>query len=129
MIERAEAVAVFERRRDAWLREDADAYLACFTDGIVLRTPTVEVAGIDAYRAVVRRSLAALRPVSFDFHHIAVDGTSVLAEWTIALDVRASGDRITYRGMSVCELRDGLIASWREFYDPSDLKPARLPEQ
>lgn len=124
-MERAEAVDLFERRRQAWLREDAGAYLALFSDDVVLQVPGREpVAGIDAYAALVRTSLAHVRPVAFDFHQLAVHGDVVLAEWTIDLEVRADGRPISYRGMSVCEIAEGRIRTWREYYDPADLRPA-----
>lgn len=123
---RDDAVELFERRRAAWLAEDLDAYLALFADDVVLQTPVgAPVQGLSEYGALVRRAAAATRPVRFEFHRIATDGPFVLAEWTIELAVRADGRRITYRGMSTCELdAAGRIASWREYYDPADLRPA-----
>jgi uncharacterized protein (TIGR02246 family) len=124
-VDRTEAVTLFERRRDAWLREDADTYLALFSDDVVLQTPMGErVHGLAAYGRLVRASLEHVRPVSFDFHQIAVHDDVVLAEWTIALEVRADRRPITYRGMSVCEVRDGRITTWREYYDPAHVRPA-----
>jgi len=118
-------VRLFESRRDAWLREDVDAYLALFSDDIVLQVPGRDpVAGIEAYAQLVRQSLAHVRPVRFDFHQLAVHGDVVLAEWTIDLEVRADGRPISYRGMSVCEIAEGRIRRWREYYDPADLRPA-----
>lgn len=118
-------MALFERRRDAWLAEDVEAYLACFADDLVLETPTgPPVHGIEAYAAMVRRSLRAIRPVSFEFHTLAVDGPLVLAEWTIVLAARADERRMTYRGMSICELAGDRIRWWREYYDPALLRPS-----
>ena len=77
--------------------------------------------GREAFAALVRRSAAFSRPESFDFHELAVDGDVVLAEWTIAIRRRDTGRRIEWRGMSVCRIRDGLITSWREYWNPSDL--------
>jgi uncharacterized protein (TIGR02246 family) len=124
MGDRERAVVLFERRRDAWLAEDVDAYLACFTDDVVVQTPGREpVQGMRDYAALVHGSLAALRPTTFEFHELAVDGDTVLAEWTITLTVRDDGRTISYRGMSSCELRGDRIARWREYYDPVDLRP------
>jgi uncharacterized protein (TIGR02246 family) len=120
---RDDAIALFEKRRDAWLAEDMDTYLALFADDLVLETPMgPPVEGHAAYEKMVRGSQRAIRPVSFEFHEIAVDGPKVLAEWTITLAVRADGRELTYRGMSVGELRDGQIVTWREYYDPADLE-------
>jgi uncharacterized protein (TIGR02246 family) len=124
MSDQERAMALFERRRDAWLAEDVDDYLACFTDDVVVQTPGREpVRGMGDYEALVRRSLASLRPTSFEFHELAVDGDTVLAEWTITLTLRSDGRTIAYRGMSSCELRGDRIALWREYYDPVDLRP------
>lgn len=125
-IQRGQAVELFERRRDAWLAEDIDGYLACFADEIVMETPMGQaVCGIEAYGELVRRSLKAMRPLSFEFHALAVDGDRVLAEWTIALQRRDNGDVLTYRGMSVGELADGRIRTWREYYDPAFIRGSR----
>src|SRR6266542_1747590 len=103
MVTREAAMDLFDRRRRAWLDEDLDAYLAFFADDIHFEMPRRDpIDGIDDYSALVRRSLEAVRPVSFDFHALAVEDDSVLAEWTIALEVRAGGRCISYRGMSAC---------------------------
>ena len=47
----------------------------------------------------------------------------VLAEWTIAIERRDSGQRIEWRGMSVAEIRDGLIVTWREYWNPLAVMP------
>jgi len=41
-MDRAEAVALVERRRQAWLREDVDAYLGLFADNFVFHANGVE---------------------------------------------------------------------------------------
>lgn len=119
------ARAVFERRRAAWLAEDLDAYLACFADDVVLDVPGRTVRGRAEYEPMARGSFAWARPVSFEFHHLAADGDLVFADWTIAVERRSDATRIEWRGMSVCELRDGVIAWWREYYeDPGALAKA-----
>lgn len=122
VIEHEKAVALFERRRDAWLSEDLDAYLSLFDPGLVYQGPVGEpVYGRDNYGDLVRRSYKAVRPVSFDFHEIAVHDTRVLAEATITFELRANGRRLSYRYMSICDIKDGLITWWREYYDTSHL--------
>jgi uncharacterized protein (TIGR02246 family) len=124
VVDHADAVALFEKRRAAWLAEDVDGYLACFADDIVMETPMgAPVRGMTDYAALVRRSLEAFRPASFEFHAIAVHGDQVLAEWTIALDSRRGDGRVTYRGMSIGTISGGRIRTWREYYDPLTLRP------
>ena len=73
--------------------------------------------GRAAYEEVVRRSFAWARPRRFEFHHLAVDGDVVFADWTIAVERRDGGQTVEWRGMSVAELRDGRIVWWREYYE------------
>lgn len=121
-----EARAVFEKRRAAWLAEDVEAYLACFADDVVLETPGRTVRGHAEYEPMTRMSLEWAKPKSFDFHHLIVgDDNVVMCDWTITVERRADGGEITWRGMNVCELRDGKIQWWREYYqDPAALAKA-----
>lgn len=120
----AAAVALFERRRDAWLAGDLDAYLSLFAPDLVIDIPRRDrIVGRHDYAELVHLSHEHVVPVRFEFHHLAVHGTIVLSEWTIEIERRDGGQRITYDGMSRCEIRDGLIASWREYYDPAALRP------
>lgn len=119
-----EAVALFEKRRQAWLREDVDAYLALWADDMTFQSPVhPEPLGRAAFADLIRQSAAFSRPLHFDFDHIAVHGPMVLAEWTIAIERRDSGQRVEWRGMSVAQIRDGLIVEWREYWNPLAVVP------
>ena len=121
---RDEALALFERRRQAWLAGDVEAYLALWAPDMRFRSPThPEPLDRLGFAALVRRSLAAARPLSFDFSHVAVNGDMVLAEWRIAVE-RSDGERVVWWGMSVAEVRDGLIFDWREYWNPADVARA-----
>jgi len=119
-----EAVALFEQRRQAWLREDIDAYLALWADDMSFQSPVhTEPMGRAAFADLVRQSTALSRPLRFDFDHIAVHGAMVLAEWTIAIARRDSKQRIEWRGMSIAEIRNRLIVTWREYWNPLAVVP------
>ena len=118
------ALSLFEKRRDAWLREDVAAYLDCFAEEMTFQSPNDRdpLRGRAAFAALIRRSDASVRPLAFDFKHLAVHGDCVLAEWRIAIETRDAGRRIEYDGMSVCEIRGDQIVMWREYWDPADLR-------
>jgi ketosteroid isomerase-like protein len=116
-----EAVDLFERRRAAWLAADAEAYLALWAEDMSFQSPVHDepLAGKAAYAELIHRSLSMIRPVAFTFHHIAVAGDRVLAEWDAELEWKEDGRRSSWRGMSVCTIRDGLITHWREYWNPA----------
>ena len=125
-----DARALFERRRAAWLAEDVDAYLGCFSDDVVLEVPGRTVHGRAEYEPMTRSSFAWARPREFEFHHLAVGGDDVvMADWTITVERRSDGASISWRGMSVCTIVDGRITWWREYYeDPVALGKAARSE-
>jgi ketosteroid isomerase-like protein len=115
-MERAEAVAFIEKRRDAWLREDINTYLRMFHDDFTFTVNGVEVVrGRLALENAIRRSYLRFRPAGWEFSEIAVDGQHVLAEWVATTEERATGVTRSIRAMSVCEMHDGLTVWQREY--------------
>jgi len=127
MLTLAEATRLFDARRTAWLREDLDGYLALWADDMTFAAPShpEPLRGRPAFAELVRRSNTATRPLRFNVLHLALAGEDVvLAEWVITVEHRESGQQITWRGMSRCTMRDGLIVEWREYWNPADLAAA-----
>jgi len=123
MLSHDDALALFERRRRAWLDEDLNGYLALWTEDMTFQSPlhAEPLRGRSAFAELVGRSLATTRPVRFDLEHLAVWGDVVLAEWCIAIERRGSGGRVEWHGMSFAEMREGRIAAWREYWNPAAL--------
>ena len=116
---------LFDRRRQAWLASDDDAYMALWADDMTIELPghTEPIVGKPAYAELIARSSKNMRPISWEFHALAIDGDRVLAEWTLSGELRAAKKVVTWRGMSICRLEDGLIKEWREYWDPASLRP------
>jgi hypothetical protein len=113
------AIALIEQRRDAWLHEDVDAYLRLFADEFAFFVNGVDLTrGLPALANAVRRSYLRFRPGVWEFHHIAVDRSCVLTEWTATMQERTSGETRMIRAMSSCELRDDLAIWQREYRSP-----------
>src|SRR5262249_42799039 len=123
MVTYDEAVRLFDRRRRAWLAEDVEGYLALWAENMTFQSPVhaEPLQGRAAFAALVRQSVAFSRPGRFDFEHIAVHGALVLAPWSLAIERRDSAKRLEWRGMSVAEIHDGLIHTWREYWNPAAL--------
>ena len=113
-----EARAVFDRRIAAWLAQDVDAYVDCWHHDMRIEMPTGTIEGAAKYRRLVDASFAWAEPVSFDVHHLAVDpdASIVFADWTIRAYRHDEDVTVEWRGLSVCELRDGRIVWWREHH-------------
>ena len=110
------AVALIEQRRDSWLREDVEAYLSLFSEDFSFVVNGIEVVrGLPAVANAVRRSYLRYRPVSWEFHHIAVDGLHVLTEWTATMEERTTRVPRTVGAMCTCKLHDGLAIWQREY--------------
>jgi len=120
-----EAVALFDQRRDAWLREDFAGYMALWAEDMTFQSPVhTEPLQRAAFGELVRQSFAMSRPLRFEFRHIAVHGSMVLAEWSIAIERRDSGKVLEWDGMSIAQIRNGLIHTWREYWNPMALTGA-----
>lgn len=107
---------MFDRRVDAWLAADLDSYMDCWHDDMVIELPSGVIEGATTYRRLVASGFEWATPESFDVHHFAMNGPVVFADWTITARRRADDVVIAWRGLSVCELRDGRISWWREHH-------------
>jgi len=111
--------AAFMRRVDAWLAADLDAYMACWTDDMVIELPSGVIEGAARYRKLVAAGFAWAVPASFDVHHLAFVTSEpvALADWTIRARRREDDVTIEWRGLSVCRFADGgRISWWREHH-------------
>lgn len=99
-------------------RGDADGVAALFTpDATYQEPPVYAFSGRDAIRAFVADFAARHTDVSFTIVRAFADasGSLLAAEWRFAYMRAADGTRRVFAGISIVELRDGLIASWRGF--------------
>jgi ketosteroid isomerase-like protein len=109
----------FMRRVDAWLAADLDEYMDCWAEDMVIELPSALIADKAEYRRLVKGGLAWAEPLSFVVHHLAFTTTAadiVLADWTIRTRRRKDDVVFEWRGLSVCEFREGKIAWWREHH-------------
>lgn len=99
-------------------RGDAEGVAALFTpDATYQEPPVYAFSGHEAMRAFVADFAARHTDVSFtilrSFANAA--GDQLAAEWRFAYTRTADSTSRTFEGMSMVELRDGQIASWRGY--------------
>jgi ketosteroid isomerase-like protein len=104
--------ALMQQVARAWAALDADAAVACFTpDAVYMQPPNVQFyRGHDQLRAY----FGALTPGTFlDFHNLWFDEAKQTGCVEFSFGVR--GKPKADHGTIVVELRNGLIAHWREY--------------
>ncbi len=97
---------------------DAEGVAALFTpDATYQEPPIYSFTGRDAMRAFVADFAARHTDVSFAILRGFADeaGTRLAAEWRFSYTRTADGTPRVFEGISMVELRDGLIASWRGY--------------
>jgi len=119
-MDRSEFASLLQRVADGWNRGDPGWAADCFTpDAIYLEPP-------DAQRHEGRKALVAFfrgdgptaRAMSMTWHHAAYDPDRGLGFGEYTFSVPGS---FTAHGVAVVTIRDGSIASWREYQYRSDL--------
>ncbi|ONI67736.1 hypothetical protein BWI15_32100 [Kribbella sp. ALI-6-A] len=76
-----------------------------------------EIAGRDAVLQVWTSVFAAFEQVEFETLHQAVNGDVVLAEQVHGLGL-PGGPLAPIKNVAVYEIRDGMIAAWRDYTNP-----------
>ena len=115
-------VTLMERLADAWSRQDTERGIECFTEDAVYMQPPDEQ--LFRGRAELRKYFGALKAgTTMKFQHLAFDERAQrgFGEFTFGSVGAAKADH----GVTVIEVREGRIASWREYFIEG---PAAFPD-
>ena len=113
--------ALMDRLAQAWSGLDAESALACFTpDAVYMEPPNIQFyQGHDQLRAYFGALTAG---TYLRYHNVWFDEASQhgCVEFSFGVEGKPTADH----GIIVIELRDGLIALWREYVrqGPSDFQ-------
>jgi limonene-1,2-epoxide hydrolase len=101
---------------DAWSRRDVDELLGFFTEDAVYHNIPIEPAsGHEAIRNMLQLFVSEVQKISFEVRNLASAGDVVFTE---RVDRFEMGERIVELPVAgVFEIRDGKIASWRDYFD------------
>jgi steroid delta-isomerase-like uncharacterized protein len=115
-------VSIVRQFEQAFNRQDLDGLLECFTpDGSYTDTFYGPHRGEDL-RPMFERMFREGRGYQWTMDTVVEAGDRAAAEWTFSYTVteavpRSAGRPVRFRGMSLFELRDGRIATYREYFD------------
>jgi limonene-1,2-epoxide hydrolase len=95
---------------------DAEKLRPFFSDDVVYHNIPMEPAeGIDATMAVIDMFIAMCEGLSFEVHHLASDGATVLTERTDTFTM--NGKTAPLPVMGAFHVADGKITAWRDYFD------------
>ncbi len=111
---------------EAWSRLDVDELMAYLTeDAVYHNMPGPPLEGAAAVRAGIEGFLSGWDETVWEVINIAAVGDLVLAE---RVDRSRAGDRnVDLPVTGVFEIRDGLIAAWRDYFDLATYQRAMAP--
>ena len=124
----------------AWQARDPDAVAACYAaDGVRVQTahPSARIEGREALTEHVREIMTAWPDCTLETRPGVAAGDQVALEWAFRGTQQADygplpgqGQPLELYGASVMEMRDGLIAEERVYWDTATLMAAAgvLPE-
>jgi limonene-1,2-epoxide hydrolase len=112
-----ERIEVVHRFCDAWTAGVTAAELADFftDDGVYHNMPLAPVVGRSAIEADIARILAAYSSIGIRVLSTAVNDSVVMTERVD--DFVLDGRTLELPVMGACEVRDGRIAAWRDYFD------------
>jgi steroid delta-isomerase-like uncharacterized protein len=121
-----EGVALLHEWAAAWSSHDLDRVAALFTDDCVYEDVTMGVVnrGQDQLKAFGAAFIAAVPDVRVELKGSFATDDRAGAEWLLSGTHRgdlpgipASGKQVSFRGCTICELRDGRIQRNSDYWD------------
>ena len=104
---------------EAWPSGDATTLARFFSEDATYHNgPLAPACGRDAIVAALGSMMQLGGEVDVDITHLVVEGSLVATErvdyW------RSAGQTATLRVAGICEVHDGVITAWRDYFDPAE---------
>jgi limonene-1,2-epoxide hydrolase len=95
---------------------DAEALRPFFSDDVVYHNIPMDPAeGIEATMGVLNMFMGICEGLTFEIHHLASDGSTVLTERTDTFTI--NGKSAPLPVMGAFQVHDGKITAWRDYFD------------
>lgn len=124
----ASAARFIEALHDVERSGDVEAMVALFDDEAIISNPLDPSPqyGREGARRFWRSYRDSFEEIRSDFSKVVSTDDTAMLEWT-SEGTNAAGERVVYSGVSVVELRDGLVHRFRAYFDSHELQ-AHPPE-
>ena len=119
------AKEITDLRNAAMMACDREAFLDLWADDCIVEGPAHYLEGKEQLGGAMSAGWAAMKPLLMVTRSIAVEDDAMYYEFAVVWEVRASGDRLLFTGMTYHQVDSrGLLLHCREYFDPAD-KPRR----
>lgn len=99
---------------------DVDAFLDLWDEACVVEGPEHYLEGKEELGTSIKEAFAAMKVILMTTRSLAVQADVLFYEWTMVLEVRASGERMLFTGMTHHRVAEtGKLLHCREYFDPS----------
>lgn len=110
--------ALVARLVGGWESRDAGAIAACLAkDAVWHNMPHPPITGRDAIERAIGRFLAGIDSVVFEILNEGAIGPGLYVNERVDRFRMADGRQIDLPVMGIFEMRDGLVQSWRDYFD------------
>ncbi len=111
-----------EALHDVEKEGDVEGMVALFDDDAVIQNPRdpSPLSGREGARRFWRSYRDSYEEIHSDFSKIVATDDTAMLEWTSS-GRNAAGERVVYSGVSVVEMRDGLVHRFRAYFDTHEL--------
>lgn len=116
------AARFIEALHDVEKEGDVEGMVALFDDDAVIQNPREPspLFGREGARRFWRAYRDSFEEIHSDFSKIVATDDTAMLEWTSS-GRNAAGERVVYSGVSVVEMRDGLVHRFRAYFDTHEL--------
>lgn len=114
------AQEIVSRLIDGWEKMDIDQIMSCFLeDASWHNMPYPSIQGRDAIRTAVSNFLSTADHVRFEVYHSGEVSPGIVVNERKDVFRTKDGGTLEIPVMGIFEVQDGLIQTWRDYFDPS----------
>ena len=119
----ADAARFIGALHDVETKGDVEGMVALFDDDAVIQNPRdpAPLFGREGARRFWRTYRDSFEEIHSDFSKVVATDDTAMLEWT-SIGRSVAGERIVYSGVSVVEMRDGLVHRFRAYFDTHELE-------
>ncbi|MBW2426609.1 MAG: nuclear transport factor 2 family protein [Deltaproteobacteria bacterium] len=114
-----QARSITDRRNAAMVDCDIEAFLALWAEDCTVEGPEHFLEGKEQLRKAMEGGWAMMKPIRMVTRSLAVEGDALYYEFAVVWEVRATGARMLFTGMTYHRVdARGLLLHCREYFDP-----------